>query len=190
MKIIRKVLQSLRSKACIPSLNCTKYLNSFLGQMKIRQTRREMDRLPLYHLDVNNDDEGAEYEFWEGLRQTCLLPELSGFGQTSELKEKLVELRNTTLLIFAVSNALWLIIIMTLVQHQSLKFLGVDVAGLCFLAVYGMIFILQFLALLAHRLLTVLHILARAPWTPGTSYIKTRIRPESETPTTMQSEVN
>ena len=136
----------------------------FSGQIKIRQARRELDRLPLHYLDVDNQDDGIEYEFWEGLRQMCLIPELSAFDQTSKLKEKLVELRNTTLLIFGVTNALWMIIILTLVQHKDLKVLGVDIIGLGFLTVYGFIFVLQFLALLGHRFKTVVHILARTPW--------------------------
>ena len=115
-------------------------------------------------MDVDNNDDGIEYEFWEGLRQTCLIPELCGFDQTSELKEKLIELRNTTLLIFGVTNALWMIIILTLVRQKDLKVFGIDVIGLGFLTIYGFIFVLQFLGLLGHRFKTIVHILARTPW--------------------------
>ena len=132
-----------------------------LGQEKLRHTRRELDRLPLSYLD---EDDHNEYEFWESLRQTCLVPELSAFDQTSELKAKLVELRNTTLMVFAVTNALWMIIILTLVQHKDLKVLGVDIIGLGFLTIYGCIFVIQFLALLGHRFKTMVHVLARTPW--------------------------
>ena len=114
---------------------------------------------------MDNQDDGIEYEFWEGLRQTCLVPELGAFDQTSELKEKLVELRNTTLLVFGVSNALWMVIILTLVQHKDLKVFGVDAIGLAFLLIYGFLIILQFLALLGHRFKTIVHVLARTPWT-------------------------
>ena len=136
----------------------------FSGQIKIRHTRRELDRLPLYYLDVDNQDDGIEYEFWEGLRQICLIPELSAFDQTSTLEEKLVELRNTTLLIFGVTNALWILITLTLVQRKDLKVSGVDIVGLGVLTVYGFIVFLQFLALLGHRFKTAVHILARTPW--------------------------
>ena len=134
------------------------------GQEKIRRTRRELDRLPLYYMDVDNNDNGIEYEFWEGLRQACLIPELSAFDQSAKLKEKLVELRNTTLVVFGVTNVLWMIIILTLVQHKDLKVLGVDVIGLGFLIIYGLIFVIQFLALLGHRFKTIVHVLARTPW--------------------------
>ena len=141
------------------------------GQEKIRHTRRELDRLPLDYMDVDNQDDGIEYEFWEGLRQACLIPERSAFDQTAKLKEKLVELRNTTLVIFGVTNVLWMIIILTLVQHKDLKVLGVDIIGLGFLAIYGFIFVIQFLALLGHRFKTVVHILARTPWKVGNNRV-------------------
>ena len=139
-----------------------------LGQKKLRRTRRELDRLPLSYLDV---DDRNEYEFWESLRQECLVPELSAFDQTSELKAKLVELRNTTLIVFAVTNALWMIIILTLVQHKDLKVLGVDIIGLGFLTIYGCIFVVQFVALLGHRFKTMVHVLARTPWKVSNSRV-------------------
>ena len=136
----------------------------FSGQIKIRHTRRELDRLPLHYLDEGNQDDYNECKFWEELRQLCLIPELSAFDQTSKLKEKLVGLRNTTLMIFGAANVLWMTIILNLAQHKDLKVLGVDIIGLGFLTVYGFIFVLQFLALLVHRFKTVVHILARTPW--------------------------
>ena len=40
-------------------------------------------------LKIGNYDEGKEFSFWEGLRETCLLPESQVFGGVAELKEKL-----------------------------------------------------------------------------------------------------
>ena len=57
-----------------------------------------------------------------------------------------------------------MIIILALVQQQDLKVLGVDIIGLGFLAIYGFIFVIQFLALLGHRFKTIVHVLARTPW--------------------------
>ena len=113
--------------------------------MKIRNTQHKLDCFSLKLLDVHNLD--AEYEFWEGLRQKCLSPELSAFDQTSKLKEKLIELRNKALMTFGIINVLWMIIILSLVRHKDLKVLGVDIIGLAFLTIYGLIFVLQFLAL-------------------------------------------
>ncbi|XP_068739006.1 uncharacterized protein [Montipora capricornis] len=144
------------------------------GQKKIRLTRREIDRLPLGYLD---DIDPNECAFWHGLRKRCLIPELSAFDQTSSLKEKLVELRNRSLLVFAVANALWMITILTLVQQKDLKVLGVDIIGLGFLTIYGCIFVIQFLALLCHRFKTVIHVLARTPWKISSKIGTNRVSP-------------
>ena len=42
-----------------------------------------------HDLKIDNYDEGREFSFWEGLRETCLLPESQVFGGVAELKEKL-----------------------------------------------------------------------------------------------------
>ena len=86
-------------------------------------------------MGVDNSDDGKSID--SGKNYVFLIPEMSAFDQTSELKEKLVELRNTILLVFGVSNALWMIIILTLVQHKDLNIFGVDIVGLGFLTIYG-----------------------------------------------------
>lgn len=91
-------------------------------------------------------------------------PQVAAFSSSTELKEKLAELRNSVLTIFFVSNALWMVVIMVLVKQSQLKALGVDVIGLSFLFTYGAVTLLQFFAMITHRLTTLLHILARTPW--------------------------
>ncbi|XP_032242861.1 uncharacterized protein LOC5517022 [Nematostella vectensis] len=137
------------------------------GQVKIRHARRQLDRCRTIDLEVDNSDDGAEYDFWDGLREACLKPELAGFDGNTELKDKLEDLRNTTLMVFLISNVLWMIVIMVLVKHSNLKLLGVDFVGLMFLSVYGTIILFQFIAMLAHRLTTLIHLLARAPYICG-----------------------
>ena len=78
-----------------------------------------------------------------------------------------LELRDLALMVFAVSNAIWIILIVTLLKRTELNFLGTNVLGLAFLCIYGVLVILQFITLLWHRLITVSHMLARAPWTRG-----------------------
>ena len=144
------------------------YFNSFLlfillwfsnlGQEKIQHTRRELDRLPLYYMDVDNQDNGIEYEFWEGFRQACLIPELSAFNQTAKLKDELVKLRNMALVIYGLINVLWIIFLLSFVQVNNFR----DIQLL-----YGLIYIIQFLALLGHRFVTVVRLLARTPWKLG-----------------------
>jgi hypothetical protein len=47
--------------------------------------------------------------------------------------DKLTELRNSTLLVFAMTNAIWLILISTLVTKSSLNVLGTNFLGKLFL---------------------------------------------------------
>lgn len=102
-----------------------------------------------------------------GLRQACLVPESAIFGAVEELKEKLEDLRNNTLMVFFVANAIWMIFLVTLIDQEHLKFLGTNVLGLVFLCIYGFIITIQFLTLLWHRGVTLFHVLARAPWKRG-----------------------
>ena len=136
------------------------------GQKKIRHTRRELDRLPLYYMDVDNQDDGIEYEFWEGLRQACLIPELSAFNRTAKLKEELVKLRNMALVIYGLISVVWIIVLLSFVQHNYLKVLIIDI-GVGFQPLYGFIYVVQFVALLGHRFVTVVRVLARTPWNLG-----------------------
>ena len=105
--------------------------------------------------------------FFAGLRQACLVPESAIFGAVEELKEKLEELRNNTLMVFAIANAIWMIFLVTLMEQEHLKFLGTSVLGLAFLCIYGFIIAIQFLTLLWHRGVTLFHVVARAPWKRG-----------------------
>ena len=63
-----------------------------------------------------------------------------------------------------------------MICNDFLQILGVDVVGLAFLTVYGFIIGVQFVAMIIHRSLTLLHILARAPWTCGTGETNPRTR--------------
>lgn len=95
------------------------------------------------------------------------MPESAIFGAIEELKEKLEDLRDSTLMVFAIANAIWIILIMTLVQQKNLQFLGTNVLGLAFLCIYGLLIVIQFLTLLWHRGVTFFHVIARAPWRRG-----------------------
>ena len=95
------------------------------------------------------------------------MPESAVFGAVEELKEKLEDLRDSTLMVFAIANAIWMILITTLVEQENLQFMGTNVLGLAFLCVYGFIIVIQFLTLLWHRGVTFFHVIARAPWRRG-----------------------
>lgn len=137
------------------------------SQRRIRRAREETNKIVVLDLKTDNQDDGLEYYFWDGLRQECLVPESAIFGAVEELKEKLEELRNSTLLVFAVSNLIWIILLLTLVRQEHLKVMGTNAIGFAFLAIYGFVIVIQFLTLLWHRMATFFHVVARAPWKRG-----------------------
>ena len=102
-----------------------------------------------------------------GLRKVCLVPESAVFGAVEELKEKLEDLRDSTLMVFFIANVIWIILIITLTKQANLQVLGTNTLGLAFLCVYGFIIVIQFLTLLWHRGETFFHVMARTPWRRG-----------------------
>ena len=107
-----------------------------------------------------------EITFWKELfEEGFLSPINEALASTSSAEEDLRKLRTTTLWVFGVCNMIWMVLILTLVQKADLKILGLDVIALSFLIIYGGIFVAQFLALLYHRVKTIMHISARTPWT-------------------------
>lgn len=102
-----------------------------------------------------------------GLRQACLVPESAIFGAVEELKEKLEDLRDNVLVVFAIANAIWMILLEAFIRQEHLSVLDTNVLGLSFLAIYGFIVVIQFLTLLWHRAVTFCHVVARAPWKRG-----------------------
>ncbi|XP_052223022.1 uncharacterized protein LOC127838919 [Dreissena polymorpha] len=81
------------------------------------------------------------------------------------MKDQLNELRNTWLMIFAVSNTIWLALIFTLANKgQLFSVFGSNPAGLFVLVLFSLVVAIQFLAMLVHRLVTFTHFLARAPY--------------------------
>ena len=55
-----------------------------VAQMRIRETRKAIMSEPTVNLKTNNADDGAEWEFWENLREICLLPEQAAFNQSGK----------------------------------------------------------------------------------------------------------
>ncbi len=99
-----------------------------------------MEKVPCKTLQHDNGDEGAEFEFWNDLREICLLPEQAAFGQSRELKEKLSELRDTSLVVLIVGNVLWLTFMLTVMsQGEKLTILGTNFASVAFLFIYALV---------------------------------------------------
>ncbi|XP_046555805.1 uncharacterized protein LOC124265054 [Haliotis rubra] len=109
----------------------------------------------------------AECDFWRQLIDKCLKPTSKTFGIEAELKGRLGELRNSWLMVLAVSNSLWLILIITLAAKTQFKIFGANSLGLSFLLIFGTLLVIQFLAMIIHRISTLVHFLARAPFKYG-----------------------
>lgn len=131
-------------------------------ERKIREARQALRKVPTWLLREEN--EGEEFEFWSKLRKLRLLPESKAFGQHSELADKLEDLRSSVVLAFTVANMVWIILIYVLAKQASLKVLSTNFLSLAFLVAFGAIVVIQFFTMLWHRVDTLLHILARAPF--------------------------
>ncbi|XP_046329410.2 uncharacterized protein LOC124113184 isoform X1 [Haliotis rufescens] len=131
------------------------------AEKKAAEMKALVDRSPTRLLRNSNI---AEYDFWQRLIDECLEPDSKAFGIEAELNARLGELRNTWLMILVVSNLMWLILIITLPQ---LTVLGTSPLVLSLLLIFGTLLGIQFLAMLAHRLSTLVHFMARAPFKCG-----------------------
>ena len=124
-----------------------------------------MEARPLFNLERENE---LEFHFWQRLRKTCLLPEQAAFSSSDELKGKLEELRNSSLLMLGVTNIIWMTLTLTIMeQGKKLTILGTNFLGLFFLFVFTIVMIVQFVTLLIHRVGTWIHLLSRTPLMPG-----------------------
>jgi chitin synthase len=79
------------------------------------------------------------------------------------LQSGLKGLRNQVVLLFLVTNVLWIVLIETMARHTELRLAETNAIGLIFLAVYGVVIAIQFLTIIWHRLETFIHWLARSP---------------------------
>jgi len=138
------------------------------AQTRIREARKAIQSVQTKSLKEDNADYGAEHEFWAELRNICLLPEQAAFNSSGELQEELSELRDTSLLVLAVANVLWLTFMVTIMaQGTKLEWLGTSFASVAFMFIYTVVLVMQFVSMLIHRLSTLVHFLARAPFKPG-----------------------
>lgn len=82
----------------------------------------------------------------------CLLPEQAAFGQSRELKEKLGELRNTSLAVLVVVNVLWLTFMLTVMnQGKKLEVAGSDFASVAFLLIYFLVSMRNYTSISIYR---------------------------------------
>ncbi|XP_060580172.1 chitin synthase chs-2-like isoform X1 [Ruditapes philippinarum] len=110
-------------------------------------------------------------DFWKQVGEECLRPRSTVFESDEHLKVKLKDSRDMWLLVFAMINVLWLILISTLADKgKLLGVFGSNPIGFAVIAVYGVVLIIQFFAMIIHRISTFLHFLGIIPYNCGTSY--------------------
>ena len=129
-------------------------------ELRIRHTETLIDNLPISVLNATNEKES---DFWSNLILRSLKPVSVRFqGQIEDMKESLRGLRNATLGVLFLVNIMWIVLLYTL-QFPELEDYGLDSRGfqLLFLAVYGFIIIVQFVTLICHRIVTLVHYLGR-----------------------------
>ncbi|XP_029657956.2 chitin synthase chs-2-like isoform X2 [Octopus sinensis] len=130
------------------------------------QIKRDLSMTRMVNLEEENP---VEDDFWKELVHECLDPS-SAFSREDELKGKLGELRNNWTLVIAVSNTIWLVLLATMATQANLAVYSSNPLGFVFLAVFGFIFVLQFLCMLFHRMGTLMHLIARSPYKFGAGF--------------------
>ena len=132
-------------------------------EIQTNKTRTQVEQaLTLNLADVASEEGKQEYVFWKNLADDKLKPESANLGKVDELKEKLRDLRNVALLVLLLVNIMWIVFLYTLVFPQLTKYNLPDRAfSLLFLAIFSIIVFIQFVAMIFHRFITLVHLLAR-----------------------------
>ena len=139
------------------------YIN--LVEIQINKTRTSVEQAETENLSDKADEceeSRKEFEFWSDLATNILKPESANLGKVEELKEKLRNLRNLALLVLLLTNIMWIVFLYTLVFPQLTDYNLPDRAfSLLFLAIFSVIILIQFIAMVFHRFITLVHLLAR-----------------------------
>ena len=111
--------------------------------------------------EIHDSSYKEENTFWTNLIKDTLKPQSANFSKVDELKEKLTDLRNLSVLILFLINVMWIVFLYTLVFPQLTKYnLPEKAFSLLFLFIFSIILLIQFFAMLFHRFKTLLHLLA------------------------------
>lgn len=110
--------------------------------------------------DVPMNEE--EEQFWKDLIVKKLKPVSTQLTSIEEVKQSLKSLRNSVLVVLFLVNIMWIIALYT-VSFPRLADFGIDPRAfqLLFLFVYGFIIIIQFLMMICHRGITLVHYFGR-----------------------------
>ncbi|XP_065897233.1 chitin synthase chs-2-like isoform X2 [Dysidea avara] len=145
-------------------------------EIRINKTRVRMDKVDRVDLFKGGENDAKEHKFWKKLANQKLKPESSNLGKVREVKDDLKELRNYVLLVLLLANVMWIAFLYSLTFRKLEKYnLPKRAFSLFFLIVFAIIVLIQFIAMICHRFVTLLHLLAgikptnngRYIWIPG-----------------------
>ncbi|XP_062375852.1 chitin synthase chs-2-like [Sardina pilchardus] len=153
--------------------NVSSYSGSDLDHYWVEQLRKRSGDLELERKDLNND----EVEFWKGLQERYLKPLEEDKAQKKRIETDLKDLRNKATFVYFILNALWIVATFFLQEiggSVSIKIpkiyangtrdpdgqIFIDPIGLMFVIGFALLLAIQFLAMLWHRLQTLIHFIA------------------------------
>ncbi len=114
-------------------------------------TKEILDRITSASLE---EVDNKEAEFWKDLISRKLKPVSQKFTHIEDIQKSLESLRNTVMGVLLLVNVTWILLLVSLQSwYPAFEIL--------FLAVYGFIIVVQFLTMLGHRAVTLIHYLGR-----------------------------
>lgn len=137
-------------------LSCTIIASSCIFSTVEQNMARTKENL---ELKPSCESQGKEKRFWDKLIVESKLKPLSEkLTSVQSVKKSLRNLRNATLIGLFLINMMW-ILVLYIIKFPILADYGVEIRAfqLLFLAVYSVILIVQFIAMIFHRGITLVH---------------------------------
>ena len=130
----------------------------YSGEIRIHNTKAIVEKAPT--LQMGHKDPTLE-RFWSLLTQGVLKPEVVQVN-SDDLKAKLNNLRNTTITAMLMVNVMWMALLLSINVAFSEQF-GIKQSALpvLFVVLFFCIILVQFFCLVAHRIETLIHTIAR-----------------------------
>ena len=161
MKRFMQAIKMLRTESRGKNDTCSEefFTMYFCYQDEKRMRKAKAVLKEKHHVTPLDED---ECDFWTRKVKTTLGPIPEGLTKAVELKDGLKNLRNVTLVAMLLINLIWIVLFLTL-TFEGLEDLNINpqLLILVFLAVYGVILLIQFVTMVIHRLITLSHYVAR-----------------------------
>ena len=113
----------------------------------------------MFFLEIIDVGVSEERKYWKMLCEEFLFPD--GAANMIERREELIHIANGSMLVFSLVNILWFIV--------DFAFLKFNPLGFASLTLFTAIVVMQGIAMLYHRLMTISYELSRAHFLPNMS---------------------